>query len=40
MSELLAARGVRIGIILFLLQQFSGINAVIYFSTKVFAQVS
>ena len=40
LSELLSFRGARIGVILFLLQQFSGINAVIYFSTKVFAQVS
>ena len=40
LSELLSFRGARIGVILFLLQQFSGINAVIYFSTKVFAQVT
>lgn len=37
-SETLAAKGAKIGIVLFLLQQFSGINAIVYFSSSVFQQ--
>ncbi len=39
MGELLGNKGVRIGCAIFLLQQFSGINAIVYFSSSVFAQV-
>lgn len=39
MGELLSNKGVKIGCIIFLLQQFSGINAIVYFSSSVFAQV-
>lgn len=35
-AEALASPTVRIGCILFLLQQFSGINAIVYFSSSVF----
>lgn len=35
-GEALASKSVRIGCILFLLQQFSGINAIVYFSSSVF----
>jgi hypothetical protein len=38
-GELLGNKGVLIGCTLFLLQQFSGINAIVYFSSSVFAQV-
>ncbi|EIE25526.1 general substrate transporter [Coccomyxa subellipsoidea C-169] len=38
MGELLGNKGVRIGCAIFLLQQFSGINAIVYFSSSVFAQ--
>lgn len=37
-SEVLASPGARVGASLFLFQQFSGINAVIYFSTRIFSQ--
>lgn len=40
LSELLSNKGVLIGCVLFLIQQFSGINAVVYFSSSVFSQVS
>lgn len=36
--EVLASRGARIGVIMFILQQFSGINAIVYFSSSVFAK--
>lgn len=39
MSELLSNKGVQIGCAIFLLQQFSGINAIVYFSSSVFGQV-
>ena len=39
MKELLSNRGVFIGCIIFLLQQFSGVNSVVYFSSSVFAKV-
>lgn len=39
-AQLLGVRGVQIGIALFVLQQFAGINAVMYFSTQVFKEVS
>jgi hypothetical protein len=39
MGELLSNKGVLIGCVLFVLQQFSGINAIVYFSSNVFAQV-
>lgn len=39
MGELLGNKGVLIGCAIFLLQQFSGINAIVYFSSSVFAQV-
>ena len=39
MAELLGNKGVKIGCVIFLLQQFSGINAIVYFSSSVFAQV-
>ena len=38
MKELLANRGVFIGCMIFLLQQFSGVNSVVYFSSSVFAK--
>ena len=38
LGELLGSRSVRIGMALFLLQQASGINAIVYFSSSVFAQ--
>ncbi len=38
-AQLLGVRGVQIGIALFVLQQFAGINAVMYFSTQVFKEV-
>ncbi len=37
-KELLANRGVFIGCMIFLLQQFSGVNSVVYFSSSVFAK--
>lgn len=37
-AQLLGVRGVQIGIALFVLQQFAGINAVMYFSTQVFKE--
>jgi sugar porter (SP) family MFS transporter len=37
-GETLASKGARVGIALFLLQQFSGINAIVYFSSSVFSQ--
>lgn len=37
-AQLLSIRGVQIGIALFVLQQFAGINAVMYFSTQVFSE--
>ena len=40
MKELLANRGVFIGCMIFLLQQFSGVNSVVYFSSSVFAKAS
>ena len=40
MKELLANRGVFIGSMIFLLQQFSGVNSVVYFSSSVFAKAS
>lgn len=36
--EVLSSRGAQIGVIMFLLQQFSGINAIVYFSSSVFAR--
>jgi len=36
--QLLGTRSVQIGILLFVLQQFAGINALVYFSTSVFRQ--
>jgi len=39
MKELLANKGVFIGCMIFLLQQFSGVNSVVYFSSSVFAKV-
>lgn len=36
--EVLAAPTAKIGVILFLLQQFAGINAIVYFSSAVFAK--
>ncbi|KAK9820324.1 hypothetical protein WJX72_008975 [[Myrmecia] bisecta] len=38
LGEMLSNKGVLIGCTLFLLQQFSGINAIVYFSSSVFAQ--
>ena len=38
LSDLFKSRGVRIGCALFLFQQLSGINAIIYFSSSVFAK--
>lgn len=38
LSSLFASRGVRVGCALFLLQQLAGINAIIYFSSSVFAK--
>ena len=38
LSDLFKSRGVRLGCALFLMQQFSGINAIIYFSSSVFAK--
>ncbi|KAK9825443.1 hypothetical protein WJX81_000012 [Elliptochloris bilobata] len=38
LSELLGSRSVRVGMTLFLLQQASGINAIVYFSSSVFEQ--
>ncbi len=35
-GEVLASRGARVGVALFVLQQFSGINAIVYFSSAVF----
>ncbi|MCJ1354269.1 MAG: hypothetical protein MMC33_004256 [Icmadophila ericetorum] len=40
MKELLANKGVFIGCMIFLLQQFSGVNSVVYFSSSVFAKAS
>lgn len=40
MKELLSNKGVFIGCMIFLLQQFSGVNSVVYFSSSVFAKVS
>lgn len=37
-GEVLASRGARIGVAMFILQQFSGINAIVYFSSAVFAK--
>ena len=39
MKELLSNKGVFIGCMIFLLQQFSGVNSVVYFSSSVFAKV-
>lgn len=36
-KEVLSNKGTQIGVIMFLLQQFSGINAIVYFSSSVFA---
>ena len=38
-AQLLGVRSVQIGVMLFVLQQFGGINAVMYFSTQVFKEV-
>ena len=38
LSDLFSSRGVRVGCALFLFQQLSGINAIIYFSSSVFAK--
>jgi MFS family permease len=35
-SDAFSSKGARIGMVLFLIQQFSGINAIVYFSTAVF----
>lgn len=37
-GEVFASPGARIGVIMFLLQQFSGINAIVYFSSSVFSK--
>lgn len=37
-GEVLSSRGAQIGVVMFLLQQFSGINAIVYFSSSVFAK--
>lgn len=37
-GEVLGSRAARIGVALFLFQQFSGINAIVYFSSSVFAK--
>lgn len=39
LGQLVSNKAVLIGCFLFLLQQFSGINAIVYFSSSVFAQV-
>lgn len=39
-KELLGNKGVFIGCMIFLLQQFSGVNSVVYFSSSVFAKAS
>ena len=39
LGELLGNKGTRIGVTLFAAQQLSGINAIIYFSSSVFADV-
>jgi sugar porter (SP) family MFS transporter len=36
-SETIKSKGARIGVVMFLLQQLSGINAIVYFSSSVFA---
>lgn len=36
-AEAFQSKGAKIGVIMFLLQQFSGINAIVYFSSSVFA---
>lgn len=38
LATLFASRGVRVGCTLFLLQQLAGINAIVYFSSSVFAK--
>ncbi len=38
--DLGAPQGVTIGLILFAIQQFAGINALVYYSTSVFRQAS
>lgn len=40
LGDLLKNRGALIGTAMFLLQQLAGINAIIYFSSDVFAKVS
>lgn len=37
-NEVFASKGAKIGVIMFILQQFSGINAIVYFSSSVFAK--
>lgn len=39
-SQLLTCKGAWIGVLLFVAQQLSGINAVVYFSSATFAEVS
>lgn len=39
LGQLVTNKAVLIGCFLFVLQQFSGINAIVYFSSSVFAQV-
>lgn len=36
-QEVISNKGTRIGVVMFLLQQFSGINAIVFFSSSVFA---
>lgn len=37
--QMLSMRSVQIGLLLFMFQQFAGINAIVYFSTSVFREV-